>query len=192
MLTSSSFPLFCREFLRERATADFLRAKDYKGSADHLDKTSSTSSSPMYYPGLAPIAFDVPPMGLDSGVDKSNGKILQHSVMSHQPPHPTASQTMRRPHTPHISHAHNQPHQGPGGPHPGSHLAPHGHSKATSVQSVVGHPSQMPMRPEPEVPEKKNTLKSEVERKGKGKWKITLIFNVLPAHSIKFMNTPPL
>ncbi|XP_042224766.1 FERM domain-containing protein 8-like isoform X2 [Homarus americanus] len=47
-----------REFLRERAAADFLRG-DYKGSADHLDKTAG------FYPGLPPPAFDVPSLSLD-------------------------------------------------------------------------------------------------------------------------------
>ncbi|CAL4139702.1 unnamed protein product, partial [Meganyctiphanes norvegica] len=41
-----------REFLRERVSNDFLR-NDYKGSADHLDKTGG------FYPGLPPPAFDV-------------------------------------------------------------------------------------------------------------------------------------
>jgi len=161
-----------REFLRERATADFLRAKDYKGSADHLDKTSSTSSSPMYYSGLAPMGFEVTAMGLDSSMDKNNGNVLPHPGMGHPAPppgsHPSGTQTLqRRPHTPHMGHTHTPPHSATlGGQHGGPH-GPHGHNMQSAP--VGGHPSQLGHHPDPEGLDKKGNGKPEIDRKTKGK-----------------------
>lgn len=161
----SCFPSVFRELLRERATADFYRSKDYKGSAEHLDKTSSsTSSSPMYYPGMAPLTFEVPSMGHDNPVGDQGGGVHPSHTSLHpsqqpQPPHPTGTQTLqRRPHTPHMGHGHTPSHNGGGNPH--SH-APH-------------HPSPMPQNGvHPPMPqhhvdsdtEKKNAMKMENERK---------------------------
>ncbi|KAF2368755.1 FERM central domain [Trinorchestia longiramus] len=152
-----------REFLRERASADFFRTKDYKGSADHLDKTLSTSSSPMYYPGLAPMPFEVPQMGLENTNEKPNTNVHSHGPMGHsggpgQPPHPSSTQTLQRrphtPHTPHLSHSHNTAVSVSGPPHA---LGPHGHS----------HPSQVTGHSDSDSGDKKNSSKPEIDRKTK-------------------------
>ncbi|KAA0192603.1 hypothetical protein HAZT_HAZT007785, partial [Hyalella azteca] len=152
------------EFLRERASGDFFRAKDYKGSTDHLDKTSSTSSSPMYYPGMGPMAFEVPQMGIDGKGDKPNTNVHSHGPMGHpsgpggQPIHPTATLQRRphTPHTPHMGHPHNVAvvNTGQGNPH---NMGPHGHA----------HSSQVSGHSDSDSGEKKVSAKPEIDRKTK-------------------------
>lgn len=71
-----------REFLRERAAADFLRSDYNKGSADHLDKAAG------FYPSIPPPAFDVPPLTLDPDTRRpsSTTHMLSQSTASAPPP----------------------------------------------------------------------------------------------------------
>lgn len=93
--------LFFREFLRERAAADFLRADYNKGSADHLDKAAG------FYPSIPPPAFDVPPLTLDPDTRRPSSTTHMLSQSTTSAP-PTGNSSMPTHSTLPPSHTHSQ------------------------------------------------------------------------------------
>ena len=122
----------------------------------------------MYYPGLAPLSFEVPSLGHDvPGGDKpghqAHPSLHPSQQQQQQPPHPTATQTLqRRPHTPHMSLSHTPSHNGGGNPH--SHVPHH------TVPAPSGAHQPPPQHHvDSDNSDKKSSMKMDGERKSKCK-----------------------
>ncbi|XP_050700433.1 FERM domain-containing protein 8-like isoform X2 [Eriocheir sinensis] len=151
-----------REFLRERAAADFLRSDYNKGSADHLDKAAG------FYPSIPPPAFDVPPLTLDPDTRRpsSTSHMLSQTTTSAPPP---SNNTLPSHNTLPPGHTHSQ--------------LPPTSTTSTMVGGVVNHPN-VTQQSQPHQPHQdeydKHHAKVDHERKAN---------KALPAHHHYYAGT---